>query len=184
MTPFKKYIDGNLCQATPIYDGYYNDEVFVMKFKDPFWFTQEVRGLGLISNKPYAPEVLLVNALDKEITFKWYDSNLNHLFHFNKELPANWKQQIKVILQDLENSGLYKLNIYPHTFYVKNSKIHIMDLHACLCYDDKIEQSFIGGVINDKDRFKFNDGILNIVDTYDYTIQNNIGDWPGGNLNG
>lgn len=183
MTPFKKYIDGNLCQATPIYDGYYNDEVFVMKFKESFWFNQEVRGLGLVSNKPYSPEVLSVNAISKEIIFKWYNSNLNHLFHFGTNIPTDWKQQVQSILNDLESLGLYKLNVYPHTFYVKNSKIHIMDLHACLCHDDRIEQSSIGSVINDKDRFKFNAGVLSIKDTYDYTIHHNIGNWPGGNLN-
>lgn len=184
MTPFKKYIDGDLCQATPIYDGFYNDEIFLMKFNNSFWFNQEVRGLELVSNKSYAPEVLSVDTLNKEIKFKWYNSNLNHLFHFNRDLPTDWGQQIKVILEDLKKSGLYKLNIYPHTFYIKNSKIHIMDLHACLCYDDKITQDAIGTVINDKNRFKFDNGILNIKDTYDYTIQNNIGNWPEDGLNG
>jgi hypothetical protein len=183
MNLFKKYIDGNLCQATPIYNGYYNDEVFVMKFKNVFWFNQEVRGLGLVSNKPYAPEVLSVNALNKEIKFKWYNSNLNHLFHFNTNIPTNWKQQIKAILKDLENVGLYKLNIYPHTFYVKNSKIHIMDLHACLCYDDIIEESSTESVINDKNRFQFENSVLNIKNTYNYTIEHNIGNWPGNFLN-
>lgn len=183
MIQFKKYVDGNLCQATPIYNGYYNDETFVMKFHDCFWFNQEVRGLGLVSNKPYSPEILSVDALSKEIKFKWYDTNLNHIFNFNRKLPADWKQQIKVILKDLENAGLYKLNIYPHTFYVKNDKIHIMDLHACLCYDDKIEQKSIENIINDKNRFMFDNGILNIKEAYNYTLENNVGNWPEGSLN-
>jgi len=184
MTPFKKYIDGNLCQATPIYDGLYDDDTFVMKFKDSFWFNQEIRGIGLISHKWYAPEITSVNSLEKEIKFKWYDTNLNHLFHFNKNLPNDWREQIKYILQDLKDAGLYKLNIYPHTFFVKNDKICIMDLHACLCHDDEIKQDAIGDVINDKNRFQFENGILNIKDTYEYTIKQNIGNWPGNFLNG
>lgn len=179
MIQFKKYIDGNACQATPIYDGFYDDEKFVMKFKNSFWFNQEVRGIGLTCHKPYAPEIISINPLDKEIIFKWYNSNLNHLFHFNAELPNDWQEQIKGILADLESSGLYKLNIYPHTFYVKDSKIHIMDLHACLCYNDEINQDAIGNVINDKNRFQFKNNILDIKDTYNYTIKENVGNWPG-----
>jgi len=184
MIQFKKYIDGNLCQATPIYDGFYDDNIFVMKFKNAFWFNQEVKGIGLTCYKPYAPEIISINALDKEIKFKWYNSSLNHLLHFNTDLPNNWQQQIKDILIDLESLGLYKLNIYPHTFYIKESKIHIMDLHACVCYDDEIKQDMIGNIINDKNRFQFENNILNIKDTYDYTIKQNIGNWPGDFLNG
>jgi hypothetical protein len=183
MIQFKKYINGKLCQATPIYDGFYNDTTFTMKFKDTVWFNQEIKNIGLLSHKSYTPEITSINISNKEISFKWYNSNLNHIFNFQSSLPDDWQKQIKDILEDMESMGIYKLNVYPHTFYVNQSKICIMDLHACAAYNDVVEHSVMEPIINDKKRFKFVNGILDIKGTYEYTIKNNIGDWPEDFLN-
>lgn len=178
MRLFRKFVNGQLCIATPIYEGHYNDEVFVMSFKDKEWFNAELKGLAAVSTKFYSPEVLDVNIKNKQIILKWRDAtNLNHAFHYNTA-PSDWKQQVKYIIDDLENFGMYKINCYPHTFYIDNDVICIMDLHACVLYDDTILESTISNIINDKDRFKFINGMLDIKSTYDYTIANNIGNWP------
>lgn len=181
---FTKFVNGDECRATPIYNGYYDNDIFLMSFKDKFWFDLEVRGIGMLSHKSYSPEILTVNANTMEISFKWYNSNLNHLFHYKKDLPNNWREQISSILQDIKSCGIFKINLYPHTFYLKEDKIHIMDLHACLFYNDQIYEDSLKDVINNKDRFAFKHGILDINYSYNYTIENNIGNWPGGKLNG
>jgi hypothetical protein len=184
LNPFLKYKDGHACQATPIYNSYYNNDMFVMSFKDRYWFNLELRGIGMIGAAEYSPEIIAVDVTSMQICFKWYDTNLNHLFHKNGYLPDDWRQQIKDIITNLESVGIYKLNLYPHTFYLKDSKIHIMDLHACLSLDDKILEDDIKNIINDKERFLFKDGILDVKYAYKYTLDNNVGDWPGGRLNG
>lgn len=181
--PFFKFVNGYACQATPLYDGYYDSNSFMMSYKDQFWFDLELRGIELLDNKDYAPEILSINKDKKTILFKWYDTNLNHMMHYNKPLPNNWTLQIKEILNDLEQLNIFKLNIYPHTFYLKNDKICIMDLYACLLKDDKITNTELDGVINNKDRFPIKDNILDINYAYNYTIKNNVGNWPGDFLN-
>jgi hypothetical protein len=183
LKPFFKFANGYACQATPLYDGSYDNTVFVMSYKDQYWFDLEVRGIKLLEGKSYSPEIIDVDPVQKKITFKWYDTNLNHMLHYNKPLPKDWIIQIKEILEDLENSNIFKLNIYPHTFYLKNDKVCVMDLYACLLIEDKITSEVLEGVINNKSRFPIKDNILDIKYAYDYTITNNIGEWPGDFLN-
>lgn len=181
---FKKIVNGIVSQATPIYDGYYNDSQFLMSFKSKFWFDQELRGIGLVGHKPYSPEITNIDTKNMEISFKWYDSNLNHLFNYNKDLPLDWREQILSIIRDLESDGVLKINLYPHTFYIKDNKIHIMDLHACLTPDDQITEASTNGILNDNKRFVFNKEILDVDHAYRYTLKNNVGNWPGGPLSG
>lgn len=183
LVQFKKYIDGYACTPTPMYNGYYNDDIFVMSFHEKYWFDMELRGIGLVSHKSYAPEIISVDAKTMQITFKWYNTNINNMLHHNKELPSDWRQQIKDILKDLESINVYKINAYPHTFYIKEDKMHIMDLHACIPKEDKISEKILKSVINNKDRFIFKNGYLDVDYAYNYTLKNNIGDWPGGALN-
>lgn len=179
MILFEKFSsDGYLCPATPVYSGYYNDNIFKMCFKDKLWFDAEVKGIEHLSNKLYIPEVLNVDYDNYVIEFKWYNTSINHLLHLNKPLPNNYLDQIRSILKDLESSNIYKINLYPHTFYLKGSQVHIMDLYACISSDDIILEKDIGSIINDKERFKFVDGILDLKYTYNYTLKHNVGDWP------
>jgi hypothetical protein len=181
MTPFKKYVNGNLYTASPLYDGYYDNDKFIMLFKDDYWFKLEILNIEMLSNKSYAPKVLTIDKENKKIIINWKNcNNINHLLNFNQPLPKDWKEQIKYILLDLENSDMYKINLYPHTFYVDHTTVRIIDLYGCLRKNVPIYQDDIDYILNDKDRFKFNNGILNIKETYDYTLKNNIGNWPEG----
>lgn len=183
MILFKKYVGDELCVATPVYKGYYNDKIFTMSFESKELFDAELRGLAKTLSKTYAPQVLDIDVVKKEIVLDWKNAqNLNHAFYKNTQ-PTNWKEQVKHIVKDLESSGLYKLNLYPHTFYTIHNKIYIMDLHACLSYDDVILKNDIKHIINDQNRFKFENEKLDILYTYNYTLENNVGDWPEEILN-
>ena len=181
MIPFKKYVDGNLCTPSPLYDGFYDDNRFIMLYKDNYWFNLELAGIKMLSNKSYAPTVLNIDVKNKKIIIDWQNcNNINHLLNFNQTLPNDWKEQIKCIILDLESLGIYKINLYPHTFYLDHLTIRIIDLYGCLCKDNIIYQKDIDHIINDKTRFKFNNEILDIKETYTYTLKNNIGNWPKG----
>jgi hypothetical protein len=181
MTPFKKYVNGHLYTASPLYDGYYDNDKFIMLFKDDYWFKLELTGIEILSNKSYAPKILNIDLTNKKIIIDWKNcNNINHLLNFNQSLPDDWKKQIKCIILDLESLGILKINLYPHTFYLDHSTIRIIDLHGCLSKDALIYQTDIDHIINDKNRFKFNHGILNIQETYTYTSKNNTGNWPKG----
>ena len=155
LKPFFKFSNGYACEATPLYKGSYDNSVFVMSYKDQYWFDLEVRGIKLLEDKSYSPEIISIDPAQRKITFKWYDTNLNHMLHYNKPLPKDWTNQVKEILEDLEKSNIFKLNIYPHSFYLKN----------------------------DKNRFLINDNLLDIKHAYNYTIKHNIGEWPEDFLN-
>ena len=181
MIPFNKYVNGNPCSPSPLYNGYYDGDVFIMIFKDEYWFNLEINGINLLANKSYAPNVLDIDTVNKQITIDWENSkNINHLLNFNQPLPSNWKEQIKSIILDLESSSIYKINLYPHTFYLDQSTVRIIDLYACLHKNKIVYQKDIDHIINDKTRFKFNNEILDIKETYTYTLKNNIGNWPKG----
>lgn len=183
LKPFFKFSNGYACEATPLYKGSYDNSVFVMSYKDQYWFDLEVRGIKLLEDKSYSPEIISIDPAQRKITFKWYDTNLNHMLHYNKPLPKDWTNQVKEILEDLEKSNIFKLNIYPHSFYLKNDKVCVMDLYACLLIEDKITSAELEGVINDKNRFLINDNLLDIKHAYNYTIKHNIGEWPEDFLN-
>lgn len=181
MIPFNKYVNGNPCSPSPLYNGHYDGDAFIMIFKDEYWFNLEINGIKLLSDKVYAPKVLDIDILNKQIIIDWKNSkNINHILNFNQPLPSNWKEQIKSIILDLESSSIYKINLYPHTFYLDHLTIRIIDLYGCLCKDNIIYQKDIDHILNDKHRFKFNNEILDIKETYTYTLKNNIGNWPEG----
>ena len=184
MIPYCKYTEGRACPASPLYDGYYNDSQFKMIYKDKFWFDLEIRGFNLLNKKSYTPKLLSVDTNNNTLIFDWSDSkNVNHIMNFKENLPIDWQQQIKNIIIDLEMSGLYKINLYPWTFYVKDSKIHIMDLYACLPADDIVYKKDVYHILNDKNRFKFNNNILDIKSTYYYTLKHNVESWLGKIIN-
>ena len=184
MIPYYKYVSGDQYEASPLYDGYYNDRQFKMVYKDKFWFDLEVRGFEILKEKSYAPKLLSVDIDNNTLVFDWTNSkNINHIINFNEDLPINWQEQIKNIIIDLEMSSLYKINLYPWTFYVKDSNIHVMDLYACLPVDDVVYKKDIYHILNDTDRFKFNNNILDIQATYQHTLKHIVEPWLGKIIN-
>jgi hypothetical protein len=176
MKKFQKYSnDGKLCTANAVYDALYDSEYYYMNFYESYWFEKELEGLEKIKKKSYSPEIVSINPQKLQIIIKWYDSNLNHLFFKNEVLPKNWKEQINEILLDLKSNNIYKINTYPHTFFIKNNQIKIIDLYACT---DPILEKHAIKIINDKNRFRFENGLLDIKFTYDYTVKHQSQYWP------
>lgn len=176
MKKFQKYSkEGLLCNANAVYDAFVDDDFYYMNFYEAYWFEKELQGLKKIEGKKYGPEICLVKPDILQIVIKWYGTNLNHLFFEKNYIPIDWREQINEILRDLESEEIYKINIYPHTFYTKDNQFKILDLYGCA---DPLHEIYLEKIINDNDRFKFTKGVLDFKFTYNYTIEHQSNYWP------
>ena len=152
-----------------------------------YWFNQEVKYLSKLKNKKYIPEVINIDYSKRTIIFRWYDKSLHWLLETKqiKYIP-NWQDKIKAIKDDLEENNIYKINMYPHTFYFDDEdNAHIMDLYGCTDVDTKfLDIQFLKPLIrNDRfDKFIVNDQ-LDTHELYNETIKTNYAEWPGDFLN-
>lgn len=176
LTLFQKYEDGKLCKANSVYDPLCNDKIFRMTFNNNLWFEREKYWLTRLSRKSYVPEIVKIDDKKLIIDFKWYNKSLNHLIHFNQYYNLN---DVKSVIKDLEENGIYKLNIFPHTFFYDNTgQIKTMDFYGCLSKNKNFSKNFIENIVNDKERFAFKKNYVDIIETYRRTKQKQLNYWP------
>lgn len=152
-----------------------------------YWFNQEVKYLFKLKNKKYIPEIINIDYTKRTITFRWYDKSLNWLLETRQiDIIPNWQNKIKAIKDDLEKDNIYKINMYPHTFYFDDEdNAYIMDLYGCTDIDTKfLDIGFLKPLIrNDRfDKFIMNNQ-LDTHELYKETIRSNYAEWPGDFLN-
>jgi len=207
---FYKYFEGVKGPSNLLYEPFVSEDntVFLMHFNNnnnyfkninysndlvEWWFQREVEFLTVLSHKFYIPEVLDIDFEDKKIYYRWYNKNLNVLFEESdiENYQPLWKEQIQNIKKDLENEGILKLNIYPHTTFLdSNDIIRISDMYGCVYVEDAIwPLSKLDPVIrpNGGDNYRFEQAIdgdtINLSKYYRYVIDNNCGKWPENALN-
>jgi len=152
-----------------------------------YWFNQEVKYLFKLKNKKYIPEIINIDFSKRTITFRWYDKSLHWLLETRQiDSIPNWQDKIKAIKDDLEKDNIYKINMYPHTFYFDDEdNAHIMDLYGCTDVDTKyLDVQFLKPLIRNNrfDKFIVNDQ-LDTHELYNETIKTNYAEWPGDFLN-
>ena len=152
-----------------------------------YWFNQEVKYLFKLKNKKYIPEIINIDYSKRTITFRWYDKSLHWLLKTRQiDIIPNWQDKIKAIKDDLEKDNIYKINMYPHTFYFDDEdNAYIMDLYGCTDVDTKyLDVQFLKPLIrNDRfDKFILNNQ-LDTHELYKETIRTNYAEWPGDFLN-
>lgn len=200
---FYKYDEYGSAVANMLYEPLVNEErtVFCMNwnhnnyFHNPkmtdelleFWFKREVKYLLLLRNKKYSPEILDIDYAGRKIKFRWYDKGLNYLIEKNEiESIPSWKDKIRAIVKDLEQQGIYKINMYPHTFYFDDKdEAHCMDMYGCADSKSKhLDTRYLEPLINSNrfDKFIVN-GNLDTHELYKETIKTNYANWPGDFLN-
>lgn len=184
MKLLEKYHNGVLGPVSDLYEARYSEYAMYTQFKDRFWFDRELQYHRELQHKNYCYEMIDVDVSSMLIVYKYESNNLNHLLYENKNIDIDYKKQVRDILADLQSEGIYKINIYPHTFFIQDGKIKISDLYGCTTKFTIVPQEMIGDIINDKERFKFVDGHLDCVATYNYTIENSTNYWPEDFLNG
>ena len=152
-----------------------------------YWFSREVMYLFILKNKNYIPEVINIDYKKRKITFRWYDKSLHWLLKTRQiDSIPNWQDKIKAIKDDLEKDNIYKINMYPHTFYFDDEdNAHIMDLYGCTDKQTRyLNAEFLKPLIrNDRfDKFITNNQ-LDTHELYNETIRTNYAEWPGDFLN-
>ncbi len=152
-----------------------------------FWFNKEVEYINKLKDKKYIPEIINIDTTTRQIKFKWYGKSLNAMIENNQiDSIPDWKNKIKTIKEDLEQQNIFKINMYPHTFYFdNNNEAHIMDLYGCTDTASRyLDIKYLKPLIRNNrfDKFIVNDQ-LDTHELYNETIKTNYAEWPGDFLN-
>lgn len=127
------------------------------------WFFQnELTYLEFFKDKKYAPEVKDIDYKNQKIYIKWYGKSCNQIINDPeiKEWPEYmWRTQIRDIIVDQYDEGVYKLTMYPHCHYITDRKqMKAIDWYGCVPIDDPfIEQKYMQGIIHDTAQFRLDE---------------------------
>jgi hypothetical protein len=182
---FYKYNGLDRTSHNSVYVPYINSDktVYCMDYSksSSFFFENESRWLQHIQHEDYAPEILDIDNKNKHITFKWYNTSINHLIfnHTSVEL-----EKVNSVLAKLEKQNILKLNFFPHTCFVdKHDNIRVHDFYACASANNPmIEMEKIQSVLGNIQKFFYakheTNGLVNLKNVYAELITQNRGDWP------
>lgn len=136
------------------------------------WFFQnELTYIEYFKDKLYASEVTDIDYVNQKIYLKWYGNSCNQIIHGKKEWPQElWRKQIRDIIIDQCNEGVYKLTMYPHCHYIDNDEnMRAIDWYGCVPVDEPfIEEKYMQGIIHETAQFRLDetgkplDGKLNL----------------------
>lgn len=184
-TRFYKYNNLDRVDQNAVYTPYISPDrdVYCMDFSNAstLFFNNEVTWLEHVQNEPYAPELLDIDKQNKYITFKWYDTSVNHLI-FNHKFTQ--QSQAQDTLHLLEKQNILKLNFVPHTCYIDNeNNLRVHDFYACASANAPlIEMEKIAGVMSGVTKYYYEqhsvDGMVSLKNVYIDAIRQNRGGWP------
>ena len=136
------------------------------------WFFQnELTYIEFFKDKLYAPEIIDIDYTARKIYLKWYGESCNQIIYSKKDWPAQqWRKQIKDIMLDQYNEGVYKLTMYPHCHYIDdNNNMRAIDWYGCVPVDRPyIEEKYMQGIIHETAQFRLEetgeavDSVLNL----------------------
>lgn len=124
-----------------------------------YFFFKEVEYAHRFADRAWAPEILEIDIANKRIFYKWYGKSCNEMIHTNKVMPFDWQQQLKTIMLDCYNSGVYKLTMYPHCHYFDQyGQMHTIDMYGCVEVNDPfIEAKYMDGIIHSTAQFRLDE---------------------------
>ncbi len=135
-----------------------------------FWYN-ELKWIEYFKNKSYAPEIIDIDHASKKIYLKWYNESCNQIMYGDRSWPEDqWRKQIKDIIIDQYQEGVYKLTMYPHCHYIDNdNNMRAIDWYGCVKVDyPYVEERFMQGIIHDTAKFRIeetgtvNTGLINL----------------------
>lgn len=111
------------------YPEYYTEELVENMF------FREKKYLLHCSKFKWAPEILEIDDVKRQIFFKWYDNTCNEILygdHRNKNLIDLCKIKFQEIIKEQLKNQIYKLSAYPHCYYLDNNlEMRTFDFYAC-----------------------------------------------------
>jgi len=188
---FYKYKDGELETTNVLYTPYVNPEGTVMcmswdetdsyqefnklltKELIDFFFEREVTYLMKFQEFDWAPRVLAVDRAQRRVFIEWNKETLNTIIHTGRsldELCPSWKDEIFTILQDIVNSGTYKMALYPHCFFIAaDGTIKVFDFYSCLSIEERyLSRSTLAGLIGPESGGRFDEATID--DKVDFAV--------------
>ena len=136
-----------------------------------WFFKNEIKYIEKFIDKPYAPEIVDIDYDNKKIYLKWYDVSCNQIIYKPEHWPEKqWRRQIKDIIIDQYNEGVYKLTMYPHCHYIDTrGQMRAIDWYGCVPVEAPyIEERYMQGIIHDTAKFRLEEtgeavrGLLNL----------------------
>lgn len=121
-----------------------------------FWYN-ELTYIEFFKGKPYAPEIIDINYTNRKIYLKWYDVSCNQVIYKSDPWPEDlWRTQIKDIILDQYNEGVYKLTMYPHCHYISaDGNMRAIDWYGCVPVDEPyVEEKYMQGIIHETAQFR------------------------------
>ena len=129
----------------------YTDEVV------EWFFQNELKYIEKFAHKSYAPEIIDINYSDRKIYLKWYNESCNQIIYSGKDWPKyQWRRQIKDIILDQYNEGVYKLTMYPHCHYISDDgNMRAIDWYGCIPVKEPyVEEKYMQGIIHETAQFR------------------------------
>ena len=122
-----------------------------------WFFDNEIKYIEKFKDKFYAPEILDIDYKNRKIFLKWYDHSCNQIMYSGQKWPEDkWRQQIKDIIIDQYNEGIYKLTMYPHCHYIDNKgQMRAIDWYGCVPVKEPyVEEKYMQGIIHETAQFR------------------------------
>jgi hypothetical protein len=154
---------------------------YTKKFVD-LAFNREVEFLTKFLDYPWSPKLLKIE--NNKIFFIWHGATCNDVvfrYHTLENYPF-WRTQLKKIILDQINAGVYKATVYPHSHYFDNEgNMHAFDFYAsAMIQDPYISFEDVKCLISNKKRFieATEDTVINIETLFKSGLLE-WSQWPG-----
>lgn len=190
-----KIEDGLPCPTNMVYVPLMNPDKSILcmdfgnsriKFDNQMFFEREIEYLTMFKDYSWAPTVFEIDSTKKQIFIEWNKETLNNIIYTNRnisDLSSNWREQLRTIVRDIIDAGVYKLTIYPHCFYIdKQGIMRTTDFYASVSQDNPIvsvEQ--INSIIGIKSAHRWKEAIVNNTVNFKIFFENAINNhvmWP------
>jgi hypothetical protein len=178
-----------MCMIWDETEPYQKENTKITKELVDFFFARELEFLSKFQKFSWAPKVIDIDIPNKQVFIEFNKETLNHIFadktrDINIECP-DWQDQIFKILQDIVDSGFYKMALYPHCFFIdENKKFKTFDFYSCSEQSQRyLEISKIAGMIGQQSVERFSsatvDGYLDFDIFFKNTLKTHLsGQWP------
>ena len=124
-----------------------------------YFFYKEVDYAQWFGGFDWAPPIIDINYETKCIFYRWNGPSCNEIIHTTNNLPSDWKEQLKTIMLDAYNSGVYKLTMYPHChFFDPGGQMRAIDMYGCVeVADPYIQAKYMDGIIHSTAQFRLDE---------------------------
>lgn len=125
-----------------------------------WFFLNELTYLEYFKDHPYAPEVIDIDYVEQKIFLRWYGRSCNQMIYSGESWPeADWREQIKNIVVDQYDQGVYKLTMYPHCHYIDNhGQMRAIDWYGCVPIDEPfVDEKYMNAIIHETAKFRLDE---------------------------